>query len=366
MIKSEGLSYLQQIGGYAITPFRLSRNKKYGPTGAMVWGVIWAYTQLANGRCYASIDTMAQRIGVTRTTFRLYRDRLIEDGYYELVNPERRGDQTAILVDTEKLIRQQQLEVADMLSDLYENLIQSAPLCTNFNQERPIIDHERPIIDQYYNINTILKTQSGVSAKPTKSGDPIKAQTKNKTGSTNPQKAGATFQSKHAAKKSWQKYQGYVRYRRDGDDDYSDPRLYHPALRLFRGTMKQHVTDRGDWRDKIIREVGDKPNALEIWKRSMELWIGTSENYYNLERILSIFRNGGVMNTAAEFDDELRIRSFDQEISSDHLNPLGPEYQAYIDQCKRARETSGLLARRHVPKIHALTDLEKKDNERSH
>lgn len=85
------------------TPCELTQKRKYGPTGAHVWAVIWEDIKAHDGISFSSTTHLSERAGINRQTFIKYRDRLIEDGYFEVVNPNRQGQTSLTLVSTGKI-----------------------------------------------------------------------------------------------------------------------------------------------------------------------------------------------------------------------------------------------------------------------
>ena len=157
-------------------------------------------------------------------------------------------------------------------------------------------------------------TPGGNKVYPDQRKKPLKDTKEPLGGSANPGGNGI-FKSKHEGKKIFEQYRKYLIYRRPDDPDYQDPRLYHPALRLYRGLCQQEVTKRGDVRDRVIKVVGSKKPALELWRKSINVWVATSDNFANVGRVISIFENGGELNTPDEFDEEKRKQSQDQLVS---------------------------------------------------
>lgn len=153
--------------------------------------------------------------------------------------------------------------------------------------------------------------------------------------------ASGEFKSKHAHKKKHQLYSHYLRYRRDGDGDYEDPRLYHPALRLWRGKFKIDVTGAGNWRDRIIEEVGDSEQSLKVWRESMEVWSGISTNKNAPLRVISIYRNGGVLDGLENFERTKKEEAGDGSVII--KDPLSAD--AIAEQMKgwQKLQESGLL-----------------------
>ena len=66
---------------------------------ALVWGKIFRYCQMKDGKCSASITRMSSELRITEKTFRKYLRILINDGYIQDLTPpeiarrlRRRGD----------------------------------------------------------------------------------------------------------------------------------------------------------------------------------------------------------------------------------------------------------------------------------
>ena len=72
---------LANVDGF--TPVIDGLVEKYGFMTALVFGVIWRYCQLKDGKCTASQETLANKIGVKRQTFFRHAKLLVENGYLE-------------------------------------------------------------------------------------------------------------------------------------------------------------------------------------------------------------------------------------------------------------------------------------------
>jgi DNA-binding transcriptional MocR family regulator len=81
------------------TPVIDSIIEKRGITTALVFGIIWRYCQMEGHTCYASQETLAQAIQVSRQTINSHADILVVDGYLEKI--ERHGH-PSIYKDTGK------------------------------------------------------------------------------------------------------------------------------------------------------------------------------------------------------------------------------------------------------------------------
>lgn len=164
--------------------------------------------------------------------------------------------------------------------------------------------------------------------------------TKSFRGSKEPPASGE-FKSKHSHKKLHQLYGHYLKYRRDGDGDYEDPRLYHPALRLWRGKFKIDITGAGNWRDRIIEEVGDSEQSLKVWRESMEVWTGISTNPNAPLRVISIFRNGGILDGLENFERTKQNEAGDGSVKI--KDPLSADAIAERMKGWQKLQASGLL-----------------------
>jgi Helix-turn-helix domain len=70
--------------------------RRLGGNTALVYGVIFFYASMENHACYASVKTMAARIGMNPKTFREQKDFLIETNWIEEVH--RPGETSIIFV----------------------------------------------------------------------------------------------------------------------------------------------------------------------------------------------------------------------------------------------------------------------------
>lgn len=66
----------------------LIENPRYGLVGATVFGVVWRYSQMTDGVCRASQETLAQKTGQTRKTVNKYIGWLVDDGYLTDLTPD--------------------------------------------------------------------------------------------------------------------------------------------------------------------------------------------------------------------------------------------------------------------------------------
>lgn len=87
---------LAQTSGF--TPVIDDMVENLGYMTALVFGIVWRYCQMDNGKCYASQKTLALKIGIGRRTMQRHLDVLVSEGYLS-VQPTKT---TSIYVDTGK------------------------------------------------------------------------------------------------------------------------------------------------------------------------------------------------------------------------------------------------------------------------
>ena len=73
----------QRSGQRTFTPLFDGVVSRHGMVAAAVYGAIWRYCQLRNGVCYASLASLAARLGLNRSTVQRQIARLIEAGLLE-------------------------------------------------------------------------------------------------------------------------------------------------------------------------------------------------------------------------------------------------------------------------------------------
>jgi len=73
--------FLKQCDDFIPSPGALIR--KYNPTMAYIWGVVWKFCQEDAGLCTVSSEIIANRAGVSRRSTCNYLKRLIADGFIE-------------------------------------------------------------------------------------------------------------------------------------------------------------------------------------------------------------------------------------------------------------------------------------------
>lgn len=132
-----------------------------------------------------------------------------------------------------------------------------------------------------------------------------------------------SFVSQYAETHLHKNFGHHLKHRKEGDHDFKDPRLYHPALRIYRGIFKFDVTPKGNWRDKIINVVGTHKGNLKIWRKSCDVWAGTSTNPNAPMRVLAIYENGGVLDDLHKFKENQKRESPDSQVTIP--NPLSTQ-----------------------------------------
>ena len=78
-----------RIGGF--TPLIDSLAELYGIIRAAVYGKVWRYCQMKDGVCRASLETLADGMGVDRSTISRHLAALCEDGYIKDLTPDLRN-----------------------------------------------------------------------------------------------------------------------------------------------------------------------------------------------------------------------------------------------------------------------------------
>lgn len=76
-----------------------------------------------------------------------------------------------------------------------------------------------------------------------------------------------------------------------------DERSKHPAIQAFRDVHKTYpqrspapAPYSGDWWDAIIVTVGQDDSAIAVWADVLKKWTGISQNKFNIDRQLALFR----------------------------------------------------------------------------
>ncbi len=82
-------SFLAETEGF--TPVIDVVAKDVGLMSAVVYGVVWRYCQMENKVCSASIQTIADRVGISRKTAERHIKALVEAGYLRDLTPSRKN-----------------------------------------------------------------------------------------------------------------------------------------------------------------------------------------------------------------------------------------------------------------------------------
>jgi hypothetical protein len=244
---------------FSITPSRAVEDQDMPDTIFRTLATLGLYGD-KNGWCFPSLSTLADIRGKSKAAMSQHIKWLKENGY---LNVQERYDQKS----------------GGQRSNLYQIKFdyKDPPLSPELNT--PLSPELNPPLNPELNHNAPINTPI----------EPLRAT------------APTGFISEHKDTKLHKLYYGFLRFRREGDPDFKDPRLYHPALRLWRGVFELDLTPKGNWRDKIIREVGEDKGSLKVWRKSMEVWAGVSGNPNAPLRVLSIYQNGGVLNDIDDF-----------------------------------------------------------------
>jgi DNA-binding Lrp family transcriptional regulator len=80
---------LAEVDGW--TPIIDSLASKHGVIRAAVFGRIWRYCQGEQGKCTASLETIAKDLGINKATVMRHAKQLVEDGYLKDLTPELRN-----------------------------------------------------------------------------------------------------------------------------------------------------------------------------------------------------------------------------------------------------------------------------------
>jgi hypothetical protein len=92
--------------------------------------------------------------------------------------------------------------------------------------------------------------------------------------------------------------------------------------------------------------VGEDKTSLDIWRKSMEVWAGTSNNPNAPLRVLSIFENGGVLNDINDFKRQQERESPDEQIQQPDplsMDSLAKQIEGW-KKLKQSRSTEGAKA----------------------
>ena len=82
-------SFLTEIKGF--TPIIDVLADELGLVPAAIYGAVWRYCQMQNGVCYASLQTLADKLKLNRRTVERHIKSLCESGYLEDTTPSLKG-----------------------------------------------------------------------------------------------------------------------------------------------------------------------------------------------------------------------------------------------------------------------------------
>jgi biotin operon repressor len=81
-----------QIKLKGFTPILDKLVEKYGIVTAAVYGAVWRYAQQEDGECWASANTIANRLNLSRRTIARHLKDLVKDGYLIDLTPNLKGE----------------------------------------------------------------------------------------------------------------------------------------------------------------------------------------------------------------------------------------------------------------------------------
>lgn len=79
------------LSGYTPVPDVIAQDPDLGSVSALVWGLVWRFSKLEGGACYASQSTLAFYTGISRKTVTRHLQALCEKGYVEDLTPDLLG-----------------------------------------------------------------------------------------------------------------------------------------------------------------------------------------------------------------------------------------------------------------------------------
>lgn len=95
------------------TPLIDSLVRRHGLVAAAIFGVIWRYSQMEDGVCRASQETIAERLGLKRITINRNLAKLVESGYIRDLTPDLRN-RPHVYADTGKANLETVITAIDM------------------------------------------------------------------------------------------------------------------------------------------------------------------------------------------------------------------------------------------------------------
>jgi hypothetical protein len=94
---TENGNFLSQVAGF--TPVIDALAREVGLVTAAVYGVVWRYCQMKDGVCSASLETIAEHVGLDRKTAERHVKKLCQKGYLKDLTPGTRN-KSHVYVDT--------------------------------------------------------------------------------------------------------------------------------------------------------------------------------------------------------------------------------------------------------------------------
>lgn len=120
--------------------------RKHGGVYAAILGLIWCYCQGTGGECWASHETIAKRLGISRATVVEYSRRLVKDGYLKdlgaCMNKRALTDKSANLITTQN-IDGKLWALCDVLDgkEIWFEVITGQPRCSMCGYSGPSLQH---------------------------------------------------------------------------------------------------------------------------------------------------------------------------------------------------------------------------------
>lgn len=78
--------FVSTVSGFTLAPDAIIA--EHGYITALVWGVVWRYCQMSDGVCRASLDKLANRLGMSSRTLTRHIDKLCNGGYLFDITPD--------------------------------------------------------------------------------------------------------------------------------------------------------------------------------------------------------------------------------------------------------------------------------------
>jgi len=235
------------MGGF--TPLFDCVIQDVGIIGASVFGRIWRYCQGERGVCQASIGRIAQELNMSERTVIRWQSVLCEAGYLEDLTPELRNKPHTYR-DTGKV----QLE---MRLDAVQNGVTESHS-----------DRKSPQNGMTESHPAMTESHSGYDLKSLE-------ETSKRQGKR--QKEGGTKVPDPPPKRKAE----------NGNEINK-----HPAIQAYREAA--HMYPPASWRPIIVEVVGEQPDDLQRWARTVLAWIGLGWNPKNAKGMVDFFKRGEV------------------------------------------------------------------------